>query len=126
MKTSSEVARFITSRIVATDQKQKDIARKAGFDKPNIITMIKQGSTKLPLAKLVAMAKALETDPVQLLRMCMDEYHPEIWETIAPFMESMITQDECKLLTALRDTVGGPFISAQNEESKIHFENLMY
>lgn len=76
MKTSSEVARFITSRIVATGQKQKDIARKAGFDKPNIITMIKQGSTKLPLAKLGAMAKALETDPVQLLQMCMEEYTP--------------------------------------------------
>lgn len=38
----------------------------------------------------------------------------------------MITQDESKLLAALRNTVGGPFISVQNEESKIHFENLIY
>ena len=63
METTSQVACFIAARIEATGQLQKDIAAKAGFDKPNMITMIKQGRTRLPLDKVGAMALALETGP---------------------------------------------------------------
>lgn len=125
MKTASHVARFIASRIEATGQLQKDIAAKVGFDQPNVITMIKQGKTKLPLDKVGPMARALETDPVQLLQMCMEEYHPATWKAIAPFMETAMTEDERRLLNALRAWVGGPFLSAMSEESKTHFNKFM-
>lgn len=125
MKTTSPVACFIASRIEATDQLQKDIATKCGFDKPNMITMIKQGLTHLPLDKVGPMAMALEIDPVQLLRMCMEEYHPTTWKAIEPLMASAMTQDELRMLTALRASIGGPFLSALSDESKSHFENFM-
>ena len=125
METTSQVARFVNSRIEATGQLQKDIAMQVGFDKPNMITMIKQGKTRLPLDKVGPMAKALETDPVRLLSMCMEEYHPATWKAIAPYMESAMTADERKLLSALRAWVGGPFLSALNEESRNCFENFL-
>jgi hypothetical protein len=124
MDNPSKVARFVNAQIEATGQSQKDIAAQAGFAKPNMITMIKQGRTRLPLDKVGPMAKALKTDPVQLLAMCMKEYHPATWKAIAPYLELAITEDERKLLSALRAWVGGSFNSALNEESRSHFENF--
>lgn len=121
----SQVARFITSRIEATGQLQKDIAAKAGFEQPNVITMIKQGKTKLPLAKVGPMARALETDPVGLLWMCLEEYQPATWKAIEPYMESAMTEDERRLLISLRTWAGGPFLAALSEESRSHFERFM-
>ncbi len=125
METTSRVARFITERIEATAKLQKDVATIAGFDKPNMITMIKQGRSRLPLDKVGPMAMALETDPVALLQMCLEEYQPKTWEAIAPFMETVLTEDERRLLASLRASVGGPFLSALDTESREHFERLM-
>jgi transcriptional regulator with XRE-family HTH domain len=125
METTSQVARFIQRRIEETGQTQKDIAFKVGFEKPNIITMIKQGKTRLPLDKIGLMANALETDPAQLFHMCMEEYQPATWKVIAPFMEGALTKDELRLLNSLRAWVGGPFLSALSEESKEHFNKFM-
>ncbi len=123
--TTSRVARFIDRRIEETGQLQKDIAAKVGFEQPNIITMIKQGKTKLPLDKIGPMARVLETDPVQLLQMCMEEYHPATWRAIAPYMETAMTEDERRLLNALRNWVGGPFLAAMSDESRGHFDRFM-
>ena len=124
-KTTSQVARFIANRIQESGQMQKDIATKCGFDKPNMITMIKQGATRLPLDKIGPMAMALETDPVQLLKMCMEEYQPATWRAIEPFMETAMTKDELRLLTALRAGIGGPFLSALSDDSKALFDKLI-
>ena len=40
------VASFVRHRIAILDKQQTDIAAECGFEKPNIITMIKQGKTK--------------------------------------------------------------------------------
>ncbi|NMG16384.1 helix-turn-helix domain-containing protein [Aromatoleum bremense] len=126
MNNESQVARFITGRIEATGKLQKDIAEKVGFEKPNMITMIKQGKTKLPLDKVGPMAKALEVDPVHLLKLCMEEYHPNTWKAIAPLIgAAVITADERRMLNALRAWAGGPFLAAMSEEQKHYFENFM-
>ena len=124
MKTTSQVACFVAERIEATGQLQKDIAAKVGFDKPNMITMIKQGRTRLPLDKVGAMALALETDPRLLLQMCMEEYCPATWASIAPFLDPKMSEDEKKLLAILRK-LGGPLQGALNEESLSYLEGFI-
>jgi hypothetical protein len=124
MKTTSRVARFISERIELTGQRQTDIAKKAGFGMPNIITMIKQGKTRLPVDKIWPMAIALETDPVALLHLCLQEYHPELWKSYAPYLENTVTKDESRLIAALRTSIGAPYLAALSEESRSHFENL--
>ncbi len=84
----SAVAHFITTRINELDLKLVDIAEVCGFPRPNVITMIKQGKTKLPLDKIGLMARALQVDPFDLFRMCMQEYLPSTWAAIAPILES--------------------------------------
>lgn len=78
----SKVARYIAAAIERSGKLQVDISRAAGFDKPNVVTMIKQGKTKLPLERVGVMAQALGVDRFELLDLVMGEYHPELWVTI--------------------------------------------
>lgn len=78
MKSESKVAIFVTHQIDFLGLKQKDVAAKAGFEKPNIITMIKQGHTKVPQDKMAALARALEAEEIPFIRMCLEEYLPAV------------------------------------------------
>jgi transcriptional regulator with XRE-family HTH domain len=97
------VAEYIDRQIDLCGKKQLQIAQEAGFDKPNMITMIKQGKTKLPLEKIGRMAKALEVDPLHLFRMTMQEYQPETWIEIQKFFnQPVITANEIEILEEIR------------------------
>lgn len=52
---------------------QKVIAHEAGFVNPNLISMIKNGATKIPLDRVPALARALETDPAYLMRISLEQ-----------------------------------------------------
>lgn len=125
MHKTSPVALFIASRIEAIGKLQKDIAEKVGFEKPNMITMIKQGKSRLPIDKIGPMAQALEIEPVALFSMCMEEYHPNTWKAIAPFLESAMTADERRMLGAIRRFIGGPFLAAMSDDAKEHFDRFL-
>jgi predicted XRE-type DNA-binding protein len=53
---------FLTQAIENSKLKQTEIAEAVGYDKPNFITMLKQGKTKLPVNKVPAFAKILGID----------------------------------------------------------------
>ena len=86
--------------------RQADIAERAGFTSPNIITMIKQGRTKLPIGRVSAIAKALEVDAVYLFNLTMAEYEPDTWRDIQAVYASPLipTLAERRLLEALRES----------------------
>ncbi len=84
---NTNVAYFISTRIEELGLKLLDVAEICGFARPNVVTMIKQGKTKLPMDKIGPMARALQTDPFELYRMCMQEYLPSTWEAIASILE---------------------------------------
>lgn len=122
MVISSQVAALVAEQIRITGKKQLQIAEEAGFDNPNVITMIKQGRTKLPLGKVGPMAKALELDPTALLKLCIKEYQPETWEAISPYMDEMLTADELDIVLAIRNAIGAPYLLALNvdQNKKLH------
>lgn len=78
----SEVARFLNDAINQSAKSQLEIAREVGFPKPNMITMVKQGRTKMLITKVKLMADALGIDPKYLLRLCLEEYQPGNWAVI--------------------------------------------
>ena len=101
------VAEFLADRIAAIDKTQREIAEACGFDHPNIITMFKNGSTKLPINRIAPLAKVLEVDPVHLLRLVMLEYMPDSWESIENIMQSTaLTSNELELVRAFREVTG--------------------
>jgi transcriptional regulator with XRE-family HTH domain len=68
------LAKFIEKRILELKPKtQSEIADEAGFINPNVLSMIRSGSTKLPLDRVPALAKALECDPALLMRLALDQ-----------------------------------------------------
>jgi len=102
------VAQYITHRIgelAAEGVKQIDIAKAAGFDRPNVITMIKQSKTKLPLDKIGRVARALKIDPRFLFELTMREYEPGLWHIAKDvFGASMfLTGHEQRLVNQLRE-----------------------
>ena len=71
----TRLAKFVETRLLELKHKktQAEIATEAGFVNPNMITMIKQGATKLPIDRVPALAKALESDPALLLRLALEQ-----------------------------------------------------
>lgn len=101
------VAEYLSGVMGLTDKTQKTIASEIGYDNPNVVSLIKQGRTKLPVNKVQLMAQSLAIDPVNLLRMVMSEYMPDTWTVIASIMgDKLISEDERKLLVLAREASG--------------------
>lgn len=98
------VAEYVTLQIEASGKLQSTIAKEVGFDKPNVITMIKQGKTKLPLGKIGPMARSLGVDALHLMKITFLEYFPETWEQIESAVagQLILTENELDVLNAMR------------------------
>ena len=97
------VADFVAARLAESEKTQRQISQEAGFDHANVITMLKNGTTKIPLNRIGAFARALEVDPAHLLRLAMAEYLPDTWRCIQPILEgSILTPNECELVKQFR------------------------
>ena len=125
MENTSQVALLVTEQIRIVGKKQLEIAEEAGFENPNVITMIKQGRTKLPIGKVGLVAKALEIDPMYLLKLCIEEYQPETWEAIRPFMDEVVTKDEMHVVKVIRNAIGAPYLSALNMEQRSRLDEFI-
>lgn len=99
---TSSVARFLAAQIDICSLSQKEIAEHIGYSKPNIITMFKQGLTKLPIEKVGLMAEALGVDPARLLKMTMEEYMPGTWDVIQDIVGYGVTRNEKEIIDILR------------------------
>ena len=74
---------------------------------PNMVTMIKKGSTKLPIDRVPALAKALEFDPALLLRLALEQSEGStaaaaIYEIIG----QPITKNEMAWINEIREAQG--------------------
>lgn len=86
---------------------QKEIAEEVGFKSVNMITMLKTGEAKLAIERAVSLAKALEADPRQMLIMAMERfYEPATVREIVAVLSDVVTENELKLLLALREANG--------------------
>jgi len=104
---SITIADFIANHLAELDKTQREIAAECGFETPNIITMFKKGSTKVPMNRIGPLAKALGADPAHMLRLAMQEYMPDTWESIEETLKStVLTDNELKLIRAYREATG--------------------
>ncbi|MEO8243091.1 MAG: helix-turn-helix transcriptional regulator [bacterium] len=71
----TRLAKFVDAQVLELKHRksQAEIAEEAGFVNQNMITMIKKGSTKLPLDRVPALAEALGCDPALLLRLALEQ-----------------------------------------------------
>jgi hypothetical protein len=78
----SHVATRLTELINNSQKTQRQIATESGFEKTNIITMLKSGRTKFPIRRTKDFSQAVGCDAYELLETVMQEYMPEVLEVI--------------------------------------------
>ena len=108
---TSAFQRRITQALERTDKTQLQIALEMGYDKSNIITMFKQGLTRVPLEKIPAFAEATDQDAAELVRMWMEEFIPESWAVVqahAGFATSKREREWVRLLRRVFKETGMP------------------
>jgi len=100
---ATTVSSFITKLLAESKKTQREISEECGFETPNLITMIKNGTSKLPINRIASLAKALDIDPAHLLRVVMAEYSPDSWAAIELNMRGVVlTANELDLVRKFR------------------------
>lgn len=115
-KSVVSVAQYLDNQITMSSKTQIQISEEMGYEKPNIITMIKQGKTKLPVNKIEPMAKALGIDPVYFMRLVLQEYQPDLCAALdAIYAGGLVTAQELAMIEAVREASDGIDIASNPE-----------
>ncbi len=102
--TKQSVAEYLTEKIAQSSKTQLEISREAGFGRPNIITMFKKGKTRVPLNRVGSLARALDTNPRDLLRLVLAEYMPETWQSVEEALgQFLLNPEEEEVIKTYRD-----------------------
>ena len=102
----SKLAVYVCKRVLELHGRktQAEIALQAGYVSQNMISMIKQGSSKVALDRVPALAHALEADPAYVMRLALEQ---AIGRTAAKAVVEVfgvpVTENEVGWLHAIRD-----------------------
>ena len=102
------VAEYVDKQLKLCGKTQREVAQALGYMHPNIMSMIKTGATKVPIAKVETLALALNVDPAYFLRLVMNEYMPEAWSVIEGILDRsrLLSDRDMALALLVRDAVG--------------------
>ncbi|MCZ4273344.1 hypothetical protein [Maritalea porphyrae] len=111
-KKPKTVQQFIANRIEELrleGKSQKVIAAEANYQNPNMLTMIKQGSTKVSFERAMDLEKALEIPKGKLLRlMIMEHFGEELFAAIQEELDTQLSEPERQIIHAIRSSVPHP------------------
>lgn len=99
---ASRFTQHIDGLINTSAKSQRQIAYEMGYEKPNIITMFKQGTTRVPMDKVPMLADSLGADRAELLRMWLEEYAPEMLTVLNDNLGMALSRVERSWVTNLR------------------------
>lgn len=112
------VAEYLDNQIAVCGVTQREIAEHLGYEKANIITMFKQGLTKLPVNKVEKMAHILGVDSKYLLRLVLTEYLPDMLPAIESIIGGAFTDNESEMVEIIRKVTKNTNPAMQTSESK--------
>lgn len=103
----TRAAKFLDKRIeqLQSRKSQREIAREIGFAQPQALSMMKTGELKIPLDRVPAFARALETDGAHLFRLVLEQHlrGEEISKVINDIFGTIISKNEKSFVELLRD-----------------------
>ena len=103
---NTRLAKFVEKRVLELRPRksQIEIANEAGYANPNMISMIRNGATKLALDRVPGLAIALECDPKHLFRMALEQsLGSTASRTIDEIFGTVVTRNEVAWLEEIRD-----------------------
>jgi hypothetical protein len=125
-KKSITVASYIAQQIAICGKSQIVISNEIGYENPNVLTMFKQGKTKLPITKVKQLAASLCVDPLHLLKLTMMEYMPESWAVIEDIIgNSPVSESEMHILGIVRRGDNGLPVEPVTTQEKEELELLV-
>lgn len=103
---NTRLSAFLTKRILELRPRksQLEIAAEAGFINVNMMSMLKNGKSKIPLDRVAALAEALEVDPRMLFKMAIEQSGYETTsKVIDEIFGTIVSRNEVTWLKALRE-----------------------
>jgi transcriptional regulator with XRE-family HTH domain len=100
----AEFTELLLSAIHKSEYSQSEIAQKLGYTNANIVTMFKQGRTRVPLEKVTLIAEVLHQDKVTWLRLWFEAFEPDAVKSIEDHLGIgiFVTDKERSWLKGLR------------------------
>jgi len=98
--------KYLEKRILALrpTKCQAEIASEAGFVNVNVLSMFKSGSSRLPLDRVPALAKALEVDPARLLQLALEQWvGSSAARAFDAIFQTVVTRNELVWIEAIRE-----------------------
>ena len=93
MAKEPKVKDYIAAQLELCGKPQKQVAKEAGLKSANILSMIKAGTTKLPIPRVNALAESLGVSRARLMRLVLEEDYPDILEAIENSLGEVIPDD---------------------------------
>jgi hypothetical protein len=72
------VADFLNQQIEFCGRTQIQISEICGFQRPQMVSMMKTGRTRVPLDKMRVLARAVGADPLEFSKLVLGEYNPDL------------------------------------------------
>lgn len=115
MVKAGSTAAFLERAIRRSGRTQAEIAREAGLRSPNVLSMMKQGQTKVPLARIPALARACGADGLYFLRLALEEYNPEVFKLLMDTLGESLTDAEWAVIRCYRAGTRGIDLDVDHE-----------
>ena len=124
----SRVAAFLDAHMALSEKTLREIAEEIGYTRPNVLSNMRSGVTKLPITKVMPMAKALGVDPMRLLKITLEEYTPESLEAIEQIAGYVVTENEREMLKVIRDATAdtNPKLRQRDREGLLQHYHTYY
>jgi len=107
LKTKSiSVANYFTQLVDGSELSQKEICKKLGYTKPNLVSMLKTGATKIPLYKIPLIAKIFGVSETEFMVKAMKEYDMELYNAVTQCLPLDIPVERKEFLDNIINLVG--------------------
>jgi hypothetical protein len=100
-----ELAEYLSKLADMSRETRTALAEKIGFRRPNILSMVLLGKTRLPLDKIHPFARAVGADPNHLARLCLETYEPVTWKLVQQMYagKDVVSPAEWEVIRAIRE-----------------------
>lgn len=117
----TRIAKLLQKRMdeLRSRKSQKDIALAAGYTQPNIISMMKNGDSRVPLEKTWQLAKAFEVDAALFFRLALEQaFPPETHYELTKLFSNVVSDNEVTWVEKIREITadGDPSLTPELEE----------
>ncbi|WP_172380270.1 helix-turn-helix domain-containing protein [Vibrio sp. Vb339] len=89
----SVIPRIVTSAVRNSIKSQAELASELNLN-ANLITMFKQGRTKVPISRAAELARVLNINEQEFVRLVLESYHQEVLKAIEATFVVSKTVDE--------------------------------